>query len=456
MSEQQVDPDRLFESAVAAHEAGDLPTAEELYRQVIDLAGEDAVVLELLGAVLVGLDRSGEALEVLDRSLSLDSSSPSGRLHRAEARLASGDPAGAESDLRRCLTLEPGQPTASIALARVLLVRGDPNGALAALPEPTSDPAQCAARESLRLEIDLLRGDSRPSTSTYGLPGPDFSASVARASISLLRAGRFDDAAAACALVRKHHPDAPDPVSGVISSVEVAAPAVAAEFRRAIGRRLLGDAAEATTLGLQSASEGDSERAIGHLVPVVEKRPELSDLAVAVASLLRQTGRASEAVRILAAPIERSPEHAGLHREHGRALILLHRHAEGEASLRRSISLRPDQHDVRLELASMLLAMGRPGDAMTLVRAVPSDHASQIPASSCAADILASSLRQHEAIATLRDVLDRAPEHPILQSQLVYLCNFPDGLHEAEVASEHRHRARLMLPSGDAPRSDAE
>lgn len=457
MNPSQDDPDQVFESAVSAHEAGDLERAERLYRRVIDLAGEDAVSLELLGAVLVRLERRDEAIDALDRSISMDGSSPTGWLHRAEARLALGDRSGAESDLRECLKLDPGMRAASFAVARLLLDRADAEGALAALPVSNSDPAELRARESLRLEIDLIRGNSPPQFAEYQLSDSELASSVARACVILVQASRFDEAARACLAVKAERVDGPDPVAMVLSTIEIPAPGVAQEFRRSIALHALGEVGESAMLGLQAAAEGDSTRAIERLSEVLERRPDLPDLAVVLATLLRQAGRAQQALPILVASLDRSPEHAGLHREFGRSLLLLHRHAEGEAALRTSLSLSPDQHELKLEIASMLLAMGRPGDSLELVREVPSgDPTVAAAATSCTAEILAASLRQREAVDALRAALDRDPDHPILQSQFLYLTNFPDGMAESEIAGEHRHRSLLMAPSADPPRSDAE
>lgn len=456
MNPSHDDPDQVFESAVSAHEAGDLDSAERLYRRVIDLEGEDPVSLELLGAVLVGLQRAGEAITALDRSLSLDGSSPTGWLRRAEARLQLGDPTGAESDLRHCLSLDSGLRPASLLLARLLLNRSDLHGALAALPAASSDREEHEASEAIRLEIDLIRGGSGLDLSSYQLADSELAASVARASLRLLQAGRFDHAAAACAAVRQGRPEAPDPAATIMSLVETDSPEVAEMFRQSIGRHMLGDVGEAATLGLQAASEGDSARAIEHLLAVLKKRPDLPDLAVILATLLRQAGRLTQAVPVLGASLERSPNHEGLHREFGRALVLLHRHTEAEAAMRRSLALRPDQHDLKLELASMLLAMGKPGDAMTLVQEVPRGDPSMVAASSCVAEILSASLRQREAVDALRAELDRGASLPILQSQLLYLTNFPDSLEESVIAAEHRRRALLMSTCAEAPRSDSE
>jgi protein O-GlcNAc transferase len=490
MSEADHDSEELFEAAVAAHQSGRLESAEQLYRQVIDAAGEDAVTLELLGVVLVALGRVADGMRFLDRSLSLDDSSPTAWLQRAEARMALGDREGAESDLRACLVIDPDlqsaalrlamlcaesgrhseagrwldpwrsslaeDPAVAIAEARLRLARCDSEAAMSCLPEGTLDEASAAHAAAIRFEIELLRRGASPTIADSPLPDAVLSQCVARSAVALLGAGRLPEAVTACISLRQTRPQAPDPAAGVMSVLSLHSPELSDAFRQALAMRLFGDVAEQATSGLQALAAGDIEQAISRLGDAVAARPDLADLSRILASLLIDSGRAGAAIPIATASLEHSPNDAGLHHELGRAMIACHRLAEAEAALRQAISTQPDRHGAKVELASLLSKQGRLEESLDLSRTVPAESLFDASARSCAADCLAASLRQSASIETLLGAVSRYPEHAVLQSQLLYMQNFPEGISDADLASEHRHRASLMAPLGEPPRSSAE
>jgi len=489
MPDSSDDPDMLFDGAVAAHESGDLASAERLYRRVMEVAGEDAVALELLGAVIRDLGRGDESLAILDRSLLLDDSSPTAWLQRGETRLLLGDADGAESDLRRCLSLDPTQRAAALRLATMVSESGRPDDAiqwltpwLAECPPPldvaiarsrvllelgrheevlrslpaTSDPSAQTLIESIRLECLLRRAPSTQALLDSPLPDREASEAVARAAVSLARIGRVDDGAEACVCLRRVRTAAPDPLPSVLSAIERRSPELAEPFRSSFETRFLGEAAESARLGIRAMREGDLDQAASHLASATLLRPDLPELACTLASLLLKAGRAESALAIADAALARSPDHAGLHHARGRALIDRHRYAEGEAALREAIRIRPDQHESTGMLMELCLLGGRLGESIALGRSIPDGVPASLNAATCVAEAMALSMRQTEAISMLRETVERDPGLPFLQSQLLYLLNFPDDLPDESILAEHRRRAARIAPTGDPPRSAAE
>ncbi|MBM4361662.1 MAG: tetratricopeptide repeat protein [Deltaproteobacteria bacterium] len=483
------DPEVLFDGAVAAHESGDLASAERLYRRVIAIDGEDAVALELLGAVLRDLGRIAESLAMLDRSLLLDGSSPTAWLHRGETRLRAGDADGAESDLRRCLSFESTRRDAALRLAIMVAESGRPDEAiellapwLAESPPPlevaiarsrvllelgrheevlqslpaSSDPSAQTLIEAIRLESSLRRSPSTQALLDSPLPDGEASEAVGRAAVALARLGRIDDGAGACVCLRQARAAAPDPLPRVLSAIARRSPELAEPFRSSFERQFLGEAAESARLGLRAMRAGDLDQAARHLASAVVLRPDLPELACTLASLLLKAGRAESALAITDAALDRSPDHAGLHHARGSALIHRHRYAEGEAALRQAIRIRPDQHESTGVLTELCLTGGRLGEAIALGRSIPVGLPASAGATAVVAEAMALSMRQSEAISMLRESAEREPGLPFLQSQILYLLNFPDDLPDELIVAEHRRRAAMIAPTGDPPRSAAE
>lgn len=98
-----------FELAVSLHQAGRLPEAEPLYRGLLEEAEDDAVVLNLLGALRLARGDAVEARELLARSVALDPEDPTAWLHLAEAELAARRHAEALRAWVRAAALDDGR-----------------------------------------------------------------------------------------------------------------------------------------------------------------------------------------------------------------------------------------------------------------------------------------------------------------------------------------------------------
>lgn len=213
------DCDEDFDLAVAAHQSGDLPAAEKLYRRVLSVSPSDPVVLQLLGSVLAVTGRLVEALSALEQSVAIDDQSagswaqlaltrveagspgiaadawirawrldpasighlastfaplleaeaqlrPDLWLFAGEARLASGDNATATADLRQAVAHPGSEETARSTLGGLLLVAGDVVSAIEVLAAG-KDPASMSNPRRINLAQALLRtGEAREAIRT--------------------------------------------------------------------------------------------------------------------------------------------------------------------------------------------------------------------------------------------------------------------------------------------------
>lgn len=96
-----------FERAVSAHQSGDLPAAEFLYRQILSAAPDDPVVLQLLGNVLAVTGRLDEALTALEQSVAIDAESAEAWAQLALARLRAGSTGSSTEAWIRAWRLDP-------------------------------------------------------------------------------------------------------------------------------------------------------------------------------------------------------------------------------------------------------------------------------------------------------------------------------------------------------------
>ena len=114
-----------FERAKAAHAAGDLDGAAELYARAAAESPADHRALHNLGAVMEALGRHDDAASAYRRALEIRPDSAWTVYNLARTGHLAGDLDAAETGYRRSLELDPSLAEACFNLGRLLLERGD-------------------------------------------------------------------------------------------------------------------------------------------------------------------------------------------------------------------------------------------------------------------------------------------------------------------------------------------
>jgi predicted O-linked N-acetylglucosamine transferase (SPINDLY family) len=477
------EPDR-FNEAVAAHESGDLETAERLYRALLEEDADDPVVLELLGTLLVATGRAGEALPLLERSILLDASSPTAHLSQADALGATGDIPGAERALERCLALDRDLRPAMLRLGTILARQGRVDEARRLADRIESLESDAAELRVLEIEM-ALAGDDWPTVLEIaaGLPGglggdpsivgskvlaaaglgrleeaerlleamtPEFAATIeTRLYLLLGSRGRFDDAAAWW--LRRRETARTSALSVAIAELRISDPDRADRLQSAITTRRFGSAAPDVIAGMNAHAAGDHRVAAAHLGRAVELHADDPRLVATWASALNAIGKSSDAAAILESARAKHPGAVPLLVESARALLALHRHQESERLFLEAHARDPLAIGPMRGLAEVNLLDGRLEDCVAWcdrIGDLQRDEISELYAS----EALAGSIRPVEALSRL----DRIPERgPALLRQSLYLSNFPDSIPEREVFGRHAEFG-TSIAAADSARSEAE
>jgi tetratricopeptide (TPR) repeat protein/SAM-dependent methyltransferase len=106
------------------HQAGRLPEAERIYRQVLDVEPRNADALGLLGMIALQVGNSGTAAELLGRAVALAPAHPDLVRYLGDAYLNLGRLTEAEACYRKLLTLKPDDAGAHNKLGTVLQALG--------------------------------------------------------------------------------------------------------------------------------------------------------------------------------------------------------------------------------------------------------------------------------------------------------------------------------------------
>jgi tetratricopeptide (TPR) repeat protein len=136
-----------------------------------------------------------------------------------------------------------------------------------------------------------------------------------------------------------------------------------AEVQEAL--RLYPEFAEAhEVLGLAYTEQGRLDEAVAHLQQALVFHPELATARNHLGRLYRAQGRLDEALQTFRNLVTRRPNIAEAH--HNLAVAYAHKGLQDLAieQFTEAVRLRPDLHVARLDLATLLLEMQRPQDAI--------------------------------------------------------------------------------------------
>jgi len=150
--------ERLLQSALAQHQAGQLAQAADTYQQVLSAAEGHPDALHLLGVLRYQQGHLDTALTLLGEAVTRAPDHVDALCNLALVQKAAGRPDLAEQALERALAVTPRLPTAHNSLGGIRLARGDIQGAIAAYREASRlEPAYVDALVNLANAL-LLAG----------------------------------------------------------------------------------------------------------------------------------------------------------------------------------------------------------------------------------------------------------------------------------------------------------
>jgi protein O-GlcNAc transferase len=124
-------PDRLAHEALGLHLQGKLAEAETLYRRILDTDADHVDALQLLGALVLQLGRTDEAIEHLQRAVAIQPTHVEARNNLGVALQKRGEIDEALSHWEEAVRLKPGYAQAYGNLAKALTEKGRTGLALA-------------------------------------------------------------------------------------------------------------------------------------------------------------------------------------------------------------------------------------------------------------------------------------------------------------------------------------
>jgi tetratricopeptide (TPR) repeat protein len=311
------------------HESGDLPRAEEAYRQLLGIDPQNAELWYLLGTVYQGRDKPGEAIEAFGRAATLKPAFAQAHNSLGIALARQGQREQAAECFQAAVRSQPDFAHAHNNLANVLKEMGRREEALSAY--------QQAVR---------LKGDFAEAHNNLG---------------NLQREmGQLDDAVANCRQALRLKPDLADAHNnlGAAYAARREWDEAVACYRQALALR--GGYAEAeNNLGGALQELGRYDEAVAHFREALRLRPEFAEAHGGLAMALVRLDELDAAEATCREALRLKPDLATAHLSLGFILSEQGRREAALACCQRALDLQPDLADARKNRSLIWLLEGK-------------------------------------------------------------------------------------------------
>jgi len=290
--------------AVRHHRAGDLQSAEALYRTALQADPDCIEALHGLGVVALRLRKLDVALAYLGRAIQI---APAvGELYSAygDAWLAAGEPEQAASVLTRAVALRPGRPQAHAALGAAQTRSGrfdeaaDSFRQAVTLGSDSADVYYQLAHALVRAGLDAQKAKAAAAAAREAIRRrPDFAEAYHVLGEALVRLGKTAEAVVSFRKAVELRPDAAAPWQGLGSALVLCGDFDLADraFREAL--RLELDCFDAVRgLAIACAGMQKPDEAIELYERAVSLRPKDAAARGDLANALEKAGRRGEAI----------------------------------------------------------------------------------------------------------------------------------------------------------------
>jgi tetratricopeptide (TPR) repeat protein len=390
----------LFAAGLAHHQAGRLAQAETLYRETLALQPDHADALHLLGVLASQIGRHDVAVDLIDRAIAIDRTSPRYHSNRGLALAGLQRFAEAMASYDRALALRPDDAETFYNRGNALLALGRPNEALGSYERALRARPDYAEALCNRGAALAALGRNEEAIASYDrvlAKQPTHVEALSNRGNALKALGRFDDALESYDRALAARPDDAQ-----------------AHFNRGVTLHEL----KRFDLALASYDR------------VLAMRPDHTEALSNRGDALRQLGRLEEALASYDRALAVRPKFAEALSNRGNVLRAMRRFDDALASYDAALRLRPDYPEAWSNRAATLQALDRLDEALASCDRALTLRPDFIEALNNRASVLQELQRFDEALAFYDDIAAIAPDY----------------------AEAQMNRALLLLLTGDFAR----
>ncbi|HUD88067.1 MAG TPA: tetratricopeptide repeat protein [Xanthobacteraceae bacterium] len=410
----------LFAAGLAHHQAGRLAQAETLYRETLALEPDHADALHLLGVLASQIGRHDVAVELIDRAIARDRSSPRYYSNRGLALAGLQRFAEAIASYDRALSLRPEDP-------EVLYNRGN---ALLALARP--DEALATYERALRAR-------------------PDYAEAMCNRGAALAALGRNAEVLASYDRVLAKHPDHAEALSNRGNALKALGRfgEALASYDRALMMRP-DDAQACFNRGVTLHELKRFDLALASYDSALAMRPDHAEALSNRGDALRELGRLEEALASYDRALTARGEFAEALSNRGNVLRAMRRFDDALASYDAALRLRPDYPEAWSNRAATLQALDRLDEALASCDRALALRPDLVEALNNRASVLQELHRFDESLSTYDHLAAIAPDHAEAQMNRALLLLLSGDFAKGWPAYEWRRKLPSFVERGFA------
>jgi len=313
----QLTVEQTLQAARQHHQAGHLPQAEALYRQILQQQPHHADALHLLGVIAHQAGRHDIAVDLIGRAVAVNPNYPEAYGNLGMVLQAQGNLDGAIAAFRQAIALNPNYPEAYSNLGHALHSQGQ------------MDAAVAACRQAIALMPNHPQAFGNLGNGLFSQGRLDASIAAYRQAIALnpnypeaynnlgnaLRAqGQLDAAIAACRQAIALKPGFPEAHSNLGNALRAQGQldAAIAAYRQAIALKP-GFPEAHNNLGNALQSQGQLDAAIAAYRQAIALKPNYPGAYGNLGNALHSEGQLEAAVTAYRQALALSPDNAGIH-----------------------------------------------------------------------------------------------------------------------------------------------
>lgn len=413
--------------ALQHHQAGNLPQAEQVYRQVLQVEPQNVDALHLMGVLAHQVGQNEAAIEWIQQALALNPNFATAYNHLGEALRALGRNDEAIACYQRALQIDPNSAQSYNNLSNAYKAQG------------RLEDAMACCQHALRLMPDMPEGHNNLGT-------------------VLKELGRLDEAIACYQRAIQLKPDLVESYNNLGSILQGLGrlDEGIAVLQQALQVRPNFSAAW-FNLGNAYKEQGRMDDAGNAFYQAVQHKPDFFEALNNLGAVLKERWRLDEAVAVYHQALKIRPDaHQTLYNL-GNALQSQNKLAEAEAVYRRVLELEPGSVDAHNNLGNLLNELGRLDEAGQSYEQSVRLNPTYIEAYNNLGSLRQAQGRLVQAAEAYRKALDIRPDHNQVHSNYLFCINHipeytPQALWEEHLRWGQRHADPLAKEA--APHSN--
>jgi predicted O-linked N-acetylglucosamine transferase (SPINDLY family) len=387
--------------AVSHHQAGELPQAERIYRQILRVDPNHADALHLLGMIASQVGNQEAAIDLIRRATAIEPRNAVYWNNLGNTLREQGKLDDAVASYRSALQLHPDFLAAHYNLGVSLQDQGK------------LDDAVASYRRALEIKPDLAEA--------YNNLGN-----------ALAKQGKLDDAIASYRRAVQIQPDyaeAHNNLGNALREQGMLGDAVAS-LQEAV--RIRPDYAGAhNNLGVALEDQGKSDDAVACFQRALQINPDYAEAHNNLGSVLREQGKLGDAVVCLQQALRIRPGYAEAHNNLGGVLREQGKLDAAVACYQRALEIKPDYAEAHNNLGNAMKEQGKLGDAVASYRQAVNIKPPYAEAHYNLGNALKEQGKLDEAVASYRRALNIKPDYGRAAMELVHqlqrMCLWEDG-----------------------------